>query len=56
MKQYLQDNLLIQQAATSKAICWAKYVVMSVKDLRISNFLFYIYVILPTFGEVSLIS
>ena len=33
MKQYLRDNSLIQQAATSQAICWAKHVVtMSVND------------------------
>ena len=39
MKQYLRDNLLIQQAATSQAICWAKHVAMSVDDFPFISFI-----------------
>ena len=38
MKQYLRDNSVIQLAATSQAICWAKHVAMSVNDFHFISF------------------
>lgn len=40
MKQYLRDNSLIQQAATSQAICRAKHVAVSVDDFPFISFIF----------------